>query len=121
MRAWFPLLFTAALACGGKTEVGGKPVGSCTFASGEWTCTSTDVDAAATSPQTLPACPGNVGAGGVCATGDNTVDTTNPTVPAHYGNAAWPPCFGCTSNGLGVVWTCTSQGWEAGDVLSCAQ
>src|SRR3984957_18108951 len=101
MRAWFPLFFTAALACGGKTEVGGKPVGSCTLASDEWACTSMDVDASGTSSQALPARPGNVGAGGACGPGDSTVDTTNSTMPAHY--TGWPPCFGCTSNGLGVV------------------
>jgi hypothetical protein len=58
---------------------------------------------------------------GSCGGTDTTTDTTNPTEPAHYSSTSSPPCFTCTSNGLGVVWNCTSQVWEAGDVFSCGQ
>jgi hypothetical protein len=60
----------------------------------------------------------NIGAGAACGNTDTTTDTTNPAAPAHYSTAS---CFDCTSGGLGVVWNCTSQVWEAGDVFSCGQ
>jgi len=91
-------------------------VGSCTLGSGEWTCTSSLADASGM----LPQCASGVGAGASCGGTDTTVDTTNPNEPAHYTTNS-PPCFTCTGNGLGVVWTCSSQVWEAGDVFSCGQ
>lgn len=38
MRAWVLFVLATAVACGGKKEVGGTPVGSCTLGSGEWSC-----------------------------------------------------------------------------------
>jgi hypothetical protein len=117
------IVIAVLAACGGKEEVGGTPVGSCTLDPGaqpnvsQWNCTSMFADASGT----LPQCPGNIGAGGSCGGTDTTTDTTNPTEPAHYSSTSSPPCFTCTSNGLGVVWNCTSQVWEAGDVFSCGQ
>jgi hypothetical protein len=114
MRAWILLALTTMLACGGKEEVGGTPVGTCTVNAGEWSCTAALADASGTWPQ----CAADVGAGASCGGTDTTTDTTNSTAPAHYRSSS-PPCFTCTSNGLGVVWSCTSQVWEAGDVFSC--
>jgi hypothetical protein len=123
MRAWLLFALSAALGCGGKEVVGGTPVGSCALGAGnppgvnQWECTGALVDAAGLGP--LQQCPANVGAGISCvlpsAMGSigfrNVIDSNT-----------YAPCLQCASNGLGVVWTCSSQTqWEAGDVFSCGQ
>jgi hypothetical protein len=131
MRAWILLVFAASVACAGKEEVGGTPVGSCTLGASQfgpggdlWSCGSSVVDAGGTFQQ----CPANVGAGASCVVGNSSVNDFNPQ-PGLAGDNGFQnvfaselgPCFQCTSNGLGVVWNCTSQVWEAGDVFSCGQ
>jgi hypothetical protein len=116
-RGCVSIIIAILAACGGKEEVVGKPVGSCSLIGSAWYCTSALADASGTWPQ----CTSNVGQGVSCSGTDTTVGTTNPTQPASTTTTNAPDCFNCTSNGLGVVWNCTSQVWEAGDVFSCGQ
>ena len=134
MRAWISFVLVAVLACGGKEEVGGAPVGSCTLGTSQfgasadqWSCTSSVVDAAGMGP--FQQCPANVGAGISCLVSNSGPTTPNgsPSGPGAPGfqnvftSNTLAPCLECTSNGRGVVWTCTSQVWQAGDVFSCGQ
>ncbi len=136
MRAWICFALAATLACGGKEDVGGTPVGSCTFGSSEgrgggdqWLCTSAVVDAADTGP--FQQCPANVGAGVSCVISNSSgpgfgaqpgwVGNPPPGFTSVFSSGTLGPCLQCTSNGLGVVWNCTSQVWEAGDVFTCGQ
>jgi hypothetical protein len=112
-KLWTVIAVFVAIGCGGKEEVEGPPVGSCSLGGGMWSCTSAVADSGGSWSQ----CPSNVGQGSSCSVNDTTTDTTNPTQPAHYSNTN---CFMCTSNGLGVVWTCTSGVWETGEVFSCS-
>ena len=135
MRPWMLFAVAATLACGGKAEVGGTPVGSCTLGvsqlganADQWRCTSSVVDAAGMGP--FQWCPANVGAGVSCVvrTSGTIVGGTSPLsgpsapgLTSVFNSGTLGPCLQCTSNGLGVVWNCTSQVWEAGDVFSCGQ
>ena len=120
-----PFIVAATLACGGKEEVGGTPIGSCTLGTSplganadQWSCTSTVVDAAGMGP--FQRCPANVGAGVSCAFPNSASE--DPGFTSVFTSNTYSPCLQCTSNGLGVVWTCSSQTqWEAGDVFSCGQ
>ncbi len=110
MRAWILIAFSAVLGCGGKAPE--TPEGSCSLVGdGEWSCKTTSTNAT----QALPECPADTQSGGSC--GETNVDTTNPTMPAHYVEA--DNCFSCASAGLGTDWTCGSQGWEVASVFSC--
>lgn len=135
MRGWFLLVFAATVACGGKEEVGGTPVGSCTLGTSQlganadqWSCISSVVDAAGMGP--FQQCPANIGAGVSCefssrssALSGGTSPLSGPQAPGFtnvFDTSTYAPCLQCTSNGLGVVWTCSAQTqWEAGDVFSC--
>jgi hypothetical protein len=138
MRAWILLALSVTLSCGGKEEVGGTPVGSCTLGvsqlganAEQWSCTSSVVDAAGMGP--FQQCPANVGAGASCAvnnSGTSPLDgpgspLDGPMAPGFtsvFTSSTYAPCLQCTSNGLGVVWTCSAQTqWEAGEVFSCSQ
>jgi hypothetical protein len=68
MRTWIAVALAAMLACGGKEDVGGAPLGSCTLGASQfganadqWSCTSAIVDASGMGP--FQQCPANVGAG----------------------------------------------------------
>jgi hypothetical protein len=132
MRAWIVFAVAATFACGGKEEVGGAPVGSFTLGTGplganadQWSCTSSVIDAAGMGP--FQRCPANVGAGVSCAlpgsmTNNGGITVNDPGFTNVFSSGVYSPCLQCTSNGLGVVWSCSSQTqWEAGDVFSCGQ
>jgi len=135
MRTWFLFALAATLACGGKEDVGGTPVGSCTLGPGnpsgvnQWECTSALVDADGTGP--FQQCPANVGAGVSCVISSSSgtgfgaqpgwVGNPPPGFTSVFSSDTLGPCLQCTSNGLGVVWNCASQVWEAGDVFTCGQ
>lgn len=114
-----------ALGCVGKEEVEGTPVGSCSLGGSQWDCTSPLADASGSFQQ----CPANVGAGVSCVINNSDPSSlsgpsSGPTAPGFqsvFNSDTLGPCLQCTSNGRGVVWTCTSQVWEAGDVFSCRQ
>ncbi len=81
-----------------------------------------DVDASASGTgkgevRVLPQCQPGVAAGGSCPQ-EQSVDTTNTTLPAHVTVPA-PDCFDCSGGGTGTEWTCGSGGWEAAAVYSC--
>jgi hypothetical protein len=114
--AWVALASLAWLAaCGGEDKVEGPPQGSCTQAAGNWACTATAEASDSGAPLTLLSCPSSVGSGS-CPPNTTIVDTTNPNMPAHYSDG---DCFECTSSGLGVYWTCGSNGWQVQAVYSC--
>ena len=66
-------------------------------------------------PTLLAGCPSNVASGVPCGGDDSTVDTTNPQQPVHLDG----DCFQCTDDGLGVHWSCGSQGYQWAGVHSC--
>lgn len=111
-------LLALSSACGGKTE-GSEPGGAsstvpredaCFLSGAEWTCRTSLGDSLA-----YPECTTEIASGGSCS--DQTVDTTNPTMPAHITPG---DCFNCASGGAGTVWQCSSSTWQVSGHYSCS-
>jgi hypothetical protein len=111
VSAWTIAILLLTTGCTGAKVVEEPVVGSCTSSGDEWSCTTPLADAG----RSLLSCPMSFDAGGACPI-ENTVSTTNPTQPMQV---AVTECFDCASSGVGIDWSCGTNGWEAGAVFSC--
>jgi hypothetical protein len=125
-------LFLMVVACGSLAACGGQVLtqGSCSLvimAAGGgagvgslWLCSPDEPAGQRSYPSlgiNLSQCQTGTAAGGSCQQ-DETVQTTNTTLPATITGPA-PNCFDCSGGGTGTEWTCGSGGWEAAGVYSC--
>ena len=95
----------AALACGGKVLDG-----ACTPANAGGCSCNTEVDGGAAIQGEVPSCSSNVGSSNSCSTVMGGIGFT----PIHV-------CLDCGSRGIGTLWTCTQNGWEAAGEYECGQ